>query len=210
MEFMSTVQYQIVKKQAKKIFNAHTSSKDPNVIQAVQGLAQEEINSQLTFADIEQQLILQPMFELKTKEQMEHFFNDIKVYVKPFERPTDSEIKKLFPKDKKLKLPKFENIDWKEITYLSWFDSGTNRKYIVYREEGVLKGVRGVYSTSEKMGICSVCNRHSKVGMLMVSKSGTTLGTYTKRGNYICEDSASCNEALTEIEKFYEFVGNLK
>ena len=210
MEFMTTVQYQIVKKQAKKILNAHTSSKDPNVIQAVQALAQEEINNNLVFTDIEQQLILQPMFELKTKEQMEQFFSEIKTYVRPFERPTDSEIKKLFPKDKKLKLPKFEGVDWKEISYLSWFDSGTNRKYMVYREDGNLKGVRGVYSTSEKMGICSVCNRHSKVGMLMVSKAGTALGTYTKRGNYICEDSTSCNESLTEIEKFFDFVGNLK
>ncbi|SOC18099.1 treble-clef zinc-finger protein [Ureibacillus xyleni] len=210
MEFMTTVQYQIVKKQAKKIFNAHTSSKDPNVIQAVQALAQEEINNQLVFADLDQQLVMQPIFELKTKEQMEHFFNEIKAFVKPFERPTDSEIKKLFPKDKKLKLPKFENVDWKEISYLSWFDPGTNRKYIVYRENETLKGVRGVYSTTEKMGICTVCNRHSKVGMLMVSKSGTALGTYTKRGNYICDDSISCNESLTEIEKFYDFVGNLK
>ncbi|MFP5304073.1 hypothetical protein R2R70_23115, partial [Cobetia sp. SIMBA_158] len=78
----------IVKKQAKKILNAHTSSKDPNVIQAVQALAQEEINNNLVFTDIEQQLILQPMFELKTKEQMEQFFSEIKTYVRPFERPT--------------------------------------------------------------------------------------------------------------------------
>lgn len=210
MNFMNVEQYQFVKKQAKKIVNAYSSSKDKNVIEAIQALVQEEINDKIKFSDIEQQLKFQPIFELKSKEQLEQFFNEIKQYVEPFKQPTENEIKKLFPKDKKLKLPKFDQIDWQEISYLSWIDSGTNRKYLVYREDGVLKGVRGAYSHSEKKGICAVCNQHTKVGMLMVSKSGNTLGTYTKRGNYICEDSAVCNEALTDLSKFYDFVGNLK
>ncbi len=209
MNFMNVEQYQFIKKQAKKILNAYTSSKDQNVIQAIQALVQEEINNKLNFNEIEQQLKLQPIFELRTKEQLEVFIQEIKQFVEPFKKPTENELKKLFPKDKKLKIPNLDQFDWKEITYLSWFDSGTNRKYVVYREDGSLKGVRGVFSHAEKMGICSVCNRHAKVGMLMTSKNGSSLGTYTKRGNYICEDSVACNEALTDISKFNDFVGNL-
>ena len=118
-------------------------------------------------------------------------------------------MKKLFPKDKKLKLPKLETFDWQETSYLSWFDTGTNRKYIVYREAGALKGVRGTFSNSAKVGICTVCNQHAKIGLLLVSKKGTDLGTYTKRGNYICEDSESCNGALSDLDKFTDFVNNL-
>ncbi|RUL53571.1 MULTISPECIES: FusB/FusC family EF-G-binding protein [Lysinibacillus] len=210
MEFITTSQYQLVKKQAKKIVNAFTSSKDQKVIDAIQALVQEEINDKIQFHDIEQQLTLQPIFDLKTKEQAEQFIQHIKPYVIPFQQPTENELKKLFPKDKKLKLPKLAQIDWQEISYLSWFDSGTNRKYLVYREEGVLKGVRGVFSNLEKVGICTVCNRHAKVGLLLVSKSGNVMGTYTKRGNYICEDSDACNEALSDLNKFYNFVENLK
>ncbi len=209
MQFMTPEQFQLVKKQAKKILNTYTTSNDQKVIDAIQALVQEEIDSRLTFQEIEQQLVLQPIFLIKSKEQLEHFLTDIKQYVEPFKQPTEAELKKLFPKDKKLKLPKLETYDWQEISYLSWFDAGTNRKYIVYREDGVLKGVRGTFSNSAKVGICTVCNQHAKVGMLLVSKKGADLGTYTKRGNYICEDSGSCNESLSDLNKFTDFVNNL-
>ncbi|MDI7742768.1 FusB/FusC family EF-G-binding protein [Lysinibacillus fusiformis] len=210
MHFMTPEQFQFVKKQAKKIVNTYTTSNDQKVIQAIQALVQEEINSKLTFQDIEQQLVLQPIFDIKSKDQLEQFLAGIKQYVEPFKQPSEAELKKLFPKDKKLKLPKLETFDWQETSYLSWFDAGTNRKYIVYREDGALKGVRGTFSNSAKNGICTVCNQHAKVGMLLVSKKGTDLGTYTKRGNYICEDSKSCNEALSDLNKFVDFVNNLK
>ncbi|RKJ24526.1 elongation factor G-binding protein, partial [Butyricicoccus sp. 1XD8-22] len=61
-KFMNVEQYQFIKKQAKKILNANTTSKDKNVINAIYALVQEEINEKLTFHDIEQQLLLQPIF----------------------------------------------------------------------------------------------------------------------------------------------------
>ncbi|CAM5205858.1 Treble-clef zinc-finger protein OS=Ureibacillus acetophenoni OX=614649 GN=SAMN05877842_11161 PE=4 SV=1 [Ureibacillus acetophenoni] len=210
MKFMNVEQFQFVKKQAKKILNANTTSKDQNVIQAIQAMVQEEINNKITFQDIEQQLVLQRIFTLQTKEQLEQFLESIKQYVEPYKVPTDNQIKKLFPKDKKVKLPNLDTIDLQEISYLSWVDSGTNRKYIVYYDEGTLVGVRGVFSHSEKQGVCSVCNQHAKVGLLLVSKSGTVQGTYTKRGNYLCENSETCNEALTDMNKLKEFVNNLR
>lgn len=209
MQFMTPEQYQFIKKQAKKILNTYTTSKDQKVIQAIQALVQEEIDSKLTFSEIDQQLVLQPIFHIQSKDQLEKFLTDIKQYVEPFLQPTEAQLKKLFPKDKKLKFPKLEAFDWQETSYLSWFDPGTNRKYIVYREDGALKGVRGTFSNSAKVGICTVCNQHAKVGLLLVSKKGADLGTYTKRGNYICEDSESCNGALSDLEKFTNFVNNL-
>lgn len=87
---------------------------------------------------------------IQTKEQLENFIEKIKVYVTPFEKLTEKELKKLFPKDKKLKVPDLKNIDWTEISYLSWFDSGTNRKYIVYRNDNNIKSIRGIFSQSSK------------------------------------------------------------
>ncbi len=186
MKFMTVEQYQIVKKQAKKILNAYTTSKDQNVLQAIQALVQEEISEKLIFQDIEEQLVLQPIFTIQTKEQLELFLNTIKQNVEPFKVPTDNQVKKLFPKDKKVKLPNLDGIDLKEISYLSWVDTGTNRKYIVYYDEGALKGVRGVFSHSEKIGICTVCNQHAKVGLLLVSKNGTAAWhLYKKRKLYM-------------------------
>ncbi|MFJ8237783.1 FusB/FusC family EF-G-binding protein [Ureibacillus sp. NPDC094379] len=206
MNFLTVEQYQFVKKQAKKVLNTCVTSKDSKVVQAVQMLVSQEIAEKLNPISEEKQKILQPILTLQTKEQLESFINELKQYVIPFDIPTESEIKKLFLKDKKLKLPKLDQFNPKEVSYLSWFDSGTNRKYVVYREAGVLKGVRGVFSPSNIKGICTICNQHSKVGMIMVSKKGTALGTYTKRGNYICEDSAICNEALTDMNRFINFI----
>lgn len=210
MEFLTVEQFQFIKKQAKKVLNTLTTTNDPKVIHAVQALVQEEINEKVSFSEIDQQLELQPIFDIQTKDQLEHFVNRIKQYVTPFQRPQEQDLKRLFPKDKKLKLPKLDSCDWKETTYLSWFDPGTNRKYIVYREDGALRGVRGIFSNSEKVGICTVCNQHAKVGLLLVSQKGMNQGTYTKKGNYICQDSQACNEALSDKTKFMNFIHNLK
>jgi len=207
MNFLTVEQYQLIKAQAKKVLNANTMSKDQKVIQAVQSLVLEELQQKIQHISDEQINVLQPIFKLQSKEQLDSFLNEIKQYVIPFEKPTEQQIKKLFPKVKKLKIPALEQVDWKEIIFLSWFDSGTNRKYIVYRDEtGVLKGMRGVFSHSEKDGICSICNQLSKVGMFMVSKSGTSMGTYTKKGNYICQDNNTCNTSLTDSSKLIEFI----
>lgn len=207
MNFLTVEQYQLIKAQAKKVLNANTMSKDQKVIQAVQSLVLEELQQKIQHISEEQKNILQPIFKLQSKEQLNSFLNEIKQYVIPFEKPTEQQIKKLFPKVKKLKIPALEQVDWKEIIFLSWFDSGTNRKYIVYRDKtGVLKGIRGVFSHSEKDGICSICTQLSKVGMFMVSKSGTSMGTYTKKGNYICQDNITCNTSLTDSSKLIEFI----
>lgn len=210
MNFINVEQYQFVKKQAKKVLNTYITTKDPQVIQAVQALVTQEINEKLGDMSVEHVLLLQPILKIETTEQLEQFISDLKQYVEPFEISSEAAIKRLFLKDKKLKIPALEKVDLREITYLSWIDSGTNRKYIVYWENGVLKGVRGVFSHSDKKGICSICNQLTKVGLLMVSKSGTSLGTYIKRGNYICADSEICNNGLSERHRLIDFVNNLQ
>lgn len=210
MNFMNVEQYQFVKKQAKKVMNTYITTKDPQVIQAIQELVSQEVNEKLGDMSVEHVLLLQPILKIETKEQLEQFTDGLKQYVEPFEKPSEAAIKKLFPKDKKLKIPALEKLDLREMTYLSWVDSGTNRKYLVYWEADVLKGVRGVFSHTGKKGICSICNQLSNVGLLMVSQSGTSLGTYKKRGNYICADSLVCNDGLTERSRLADFMNNLK
>lgn len=59
-------------------------------------------------------------------------------------------------------------------------------------------------------GVCALCHKHSEVGMFHVKEKGKVEGTFTNRGNYICQDSQSCNNHLTSIEKVYEFVDRLR
>ncbi|MGE7625168.1 FusB/FusC family EF-G-binding protein [Viridibacillus sp. NPDC096237] len=204
--FMNVEQYQFIKKQAKKIASAYSNTKDEGVIQALQALVMESINEKIVELDEESLAILKPIVTIQTKEQLEDFIRKIKVYVTPFDKLTEKELKKLFPKDKKLKVPDLKNIDWTEISYLSWLDSGTNRKYIVYRNDNGIKSIRGIFSQSSKKGICAICNQHQTVGMFMSSKKGRAVGTYVKRGNYICVDSTVCNENLSDFKRLIDFI----
>ncbi|QOV10026.1 FusB/FusC family EF-G-binding protein [Viridibacillus arvi] len=207
--FMNVEQYQFVKKQARKIANAYANTNDKHVLQAIQALVMESINEKLIGLDEVRSSIVKQIVTIQTKEQLENFIEKIKVYVTPFEKLTEKELKKLFPKDKKLKVPDLKNIDWTEISYLSWFDSGTNRKYIVYRNDNNIKSIRGIFSQSSKKGICTICNQHQSVGMFMSSKKGKVVGTYVKRGNYICVDSTACNENLTDFTRLTDFIATI-
>lgn len=150
VNFMTVEQYQFIKKQAKKMLNTFITTKDQQVIRAMQAVVTDDINHKIGDMTIEQRNLLKPVLDIKSKEQMEQIVTDIKPFVEPFKKPAENEIKKLFSKDKKLKIPSLNQFDWQEISYLSWFDAGSNRKYIVYREDEVLKGVRGVFSHSKK------------------------------------------------------------
>ena len=62
---------------------------------------------------------------------MQNHFNENKSVCNSVSRSYSTNIKKLFPKAKKLKLPDMEEMDMKEISYLSWIDKGSSRKFII-------------------------------------------------------------------------------
>ena len=62
---------------------------------------------------------------------MQNRFNENKSVRHSVSGSYSANIKKLFPKAKKLKLPDMEEIDMKEISYLSWIDKGSSRKFII-------------------------------------------------------------------------------
>ncbi|HYK75286.1 MAG TPA: FusB/FusC family EF-G-binding protein, partial [Pseudoneobacillus sp.] len=140
----------------------------------------------------------------------EEYLSTLKPYVIPFKNVTEQTLKKLFPKAKKLKLPAFNEIDLKEITYLGWNDKGTNKKYIIVNQPKGFIGLEGSFTLSSKKGICTLCSKHSQVGLFMSETKGTVQGTYTRRGNYICQDSKKCNENMISLDKLEGFIELLK
>ncbi|HLO12924.1 MAG TPA: FusB/FusC family EF-G-binding protein, partial [Pseudoneobacillus sp.] len=119
-------------------------------------------------------------------------------------------VKKLFPKAKKLRLPDLHDMDLKEVTFLGWNDKGTNKKYIIANQPNGFIGLEGSFTPASKKGICTLCSKHSNVGLFMSETKGTVQGTYTRRGNYICQDSMKCNENIISLEKLEGFVELLK
>ena len=100
---------------------------------------------------------------------------------------TASTLKALFKKEKKLKLPNLEALDFQQICYLAWDDAGTHRKYVVLEQNGQLKGIKGIFANNTVRGICAICNRHSDVGLFTTSIKGQVVGTFTNHSNYIVQ-----------------------
>lgn len=208
--FISSQQYNFIKSQAQILVNAHATANDQDVLKAVRSLAMEKVLQQFDAVDKEHSELLQPLVEIKSKEDAELFSAQIKPYVIPFPSITEQTVKKLFPKAKKLKNPSLEDVDMSELSYVGWYDKGSGRKYIITHYNDKLVGIHGTFTPSNQKGICALCNRHQEVGMFMSETKGSHKDTFTKRGNYICQDSQACNQNLTTLDKLHDFIARLQ
>lgn len=204
--FIRSDQYNFIRTQIQVLVNAHSSVNDKVVLHALKSLSNEKIFHLFSDLTEEQQQLLSPISTIKDKSEAEKILAQIKPFVFPFKKISDQAIKKLFPKAKKLKTPILENLDLTEITYLGWDDIGSNKKYIVTYYNQKLIGLQGTFHPVNKKGICTFCHKLEEIGMFMTKTKGTEQGTFTKRGNYICQDSGKCNLNLTSVNRLNDFI----
>ena len=202
--FLTVANYHLLEQQMNKIILTLSTTKDKDVILAVHGIVESEITAKLALSAEETELIEQ-LFEVTNRAQGDEYIEQLKPYVIPFKAVTASTLKSLFKKEKKLKLPKLEEMDFQEICYLAWDDPGTHRKYVLLEQDEKLKSIKGTFSNDTVRGICAICNRHSDVGLFTTSVKGHIVGTFTNYSNYICADSQTCNRHVTDIEKTKAF-----
>lgn len=208
--FIRSDQYNFIQKQTQILINSHSTTNDKNVLNALISLVKEKVFYLFENLSVEQQQLFQPVVQIKDSTEAEKFLNQLKPYVIPFNKVTEQSIKKLFPKVKKLKVPKLDNMDLKEISYLSWIDEGSSKKYIVTWNNNQLIGLSGSFKRLNQKGICSICHRHEEIGMILFEKKGSIKDTFTKKGNYICVDSSNCNLNITTLDKLYDFIDRMK
>ncbi|GGE63864.1 FusB/FusC family EF-G-binding protein [Priestia taiwanensis] len=208
--FIRNEEYNLIRQQAYNLVNGHTAANDRSVVEALKSLAMEKVLSVFNYVNKEQQVLIEMIRDVKNREEAELFLLKLHPYVIPFPEVTQQTVKKLFPKAKKLKLPKVDNINLMEITYLGWEDSGTNKRYIITKHGDRLIGIDGTFQPIHQKGICTLCNRLEEVGMFLHEKKGEVLGTFVKRGNYICKDSVSCNQNIISVQKLHDFIDLLK
>ncbi|MFS0634754.1 FusB/FusC family EF-G-binding protein [Mesobacillus foraminis] len=204
--FIRNDQYNFIRDQIQVLVNGHSSVNDREVLSALKSLVLEKsIN---LFPDIksEQLIMLNRLGHIQTKEQAGEYLTQLKQFVIPFKEISLNSLKKLWPKVKKLKMPPLNDLCLKETSYLGWDDAGSQKKYILVYQDSKPIGLQGHFTPSHKKGICAICNKLEVVGMFLTVKKGVAEGTFTKRGNYICHDSAKCNQNLTSLKKLTEFV----
>lgn len=200
--FLTVANVRFIAQQVNKLLNARINSKDQDVVRAVKDIAIAEIREHITTDEA----ILTAVGNIQDRIDADLFLDSLKAYTIPFKAVSEKGLQKLFRKDKKLKLPHLESIDWQSISYLSWRDPGTHRQYIVIDEDGQFKALRGVTDPQHATkGICAICQQHTNVHLFTATVKRNA-DSFTSYSNYICDDVEKCNAKLTDYEKLVSFI----
>jgi len=206
--FIRNYQYNFIKKQADHVLRSHRTVSDPKVLEAVIFLAESKIMEQFPELSKEQKALLQPITTCKTAQDFAEYLSNVSEYTIDFPMITEAQIKRLFPKSKKLKMPNLANLELSTLTYLGWIDIATNKIYFVYPENGKFIGVEGRFTPGSKKNLCSLCHGHEEVALVTAiskAKSSISPDYYKAVGNYMCVDSAQCNKQITDVSHLEDF-----
>lgn len=207
-KFIKNEQFNFIKKQIDIIKDSVRKNVPPHVLAAVIDLANAKILDLFPNAESEQQKMLD-LSSLKTDNEYEQYIRHLSAFLLPFPKITDQQLKKMFPKQKKLKLPDLTNIDCGQLTYLSWNDLRSNKKFIVYEVDGKLVGIECEFTTTSKKNICSFCNCFGDVvyfSTVTKAKKIKNPDYYKAIGNLICADSSECNKKITNVDYLTAFL----
>lgn len=201
-KFIKNEQFNFIKKQVTFIKNSKKQNVPKGVLTAVIDVANAKILELFPHASVEQQNLLD-LSALKTDQEYEQYIQQLSTYLLPFPTITAQQLQKLFPKHKKLKLPDLSNIDHSQLTYLSWIDPRSNKKFMIYELEGKIVGIECEFTPTSKKNICSFCNSMSEVtyfSTVTKAKKVNNPDYYRAIGNLICLDSKVCNKQITDVE----------
>ena len=203
--FLKNEQYNFIRKQVNWVKDSIKQHLPPGVLASVFDITNEKIqNCAINLLPEQYEMI--DFSKCKTADAYEQKFAQLENMIVPFPSISEQQIKKLFPKNKKLKLPE---LPLERKSYLSWVDSRSNKKYIVYMLDGQLVGIECSFSPSTKKNICSVCHCHEEVtqfSTITKAKQVNNPDYYKSIGNLICVDSVKCNKNITDVTFLEEFL----
>jgi len=212
--FIRNHQYNLIKKQTGLLEHACNTVSDRKVVEAVRYSAQSKIMEALPDTNDLQKQILEKISTLNTSGEFQHYLSSLVPYMAEFAPLTEPQVKKLFPKIKKLKVPDLAEIDFRYMTYLGWLDIATNKLFIVYHVNGQIVGVVGKYTPANKKSYCCLCNRHEEVAFCVVttkSKPANASPDYYKAiGKYVCLNSETCNKNITDVTALEKFIQDVE
>lgn len=206
-KFLKNEQLNFIKRQIELITNSRKKNVPPTVLHAAIDLANAKIVDLFPHATAEVLDLLEITARMSDKEY-DRYVQKLTGYLIPFPEITEQKIKKLFPKKKKLKMPVLENMDYNQVTYLSWHDIRMNKKYVFYELDGEVVGIEGEIAPSSKKNLCSFCNTFGEVAYFSTITKARKVNNpdyYKSIGNLICTDSKECNHKITDSEYLRSF-----
>jgi len=211
--FIRNHQYNLIKKQANLLHHSCNTVSDPKVVESVRVGVQSVVAQAFPAVSEQQQALLDSVVSIYTAIDLDRYLRSLEPYLSGFEQVTDTQLKKLFPKNKKLKLPELAAIDYRFVTYLGWTDIATGKLFLVYRLGDRLVGIEGRFTPVHKKSVCFLCNRHEEVALFSavtrLKPAKASSDYYKAIGNYMCIDSATCNRNITDITALEKFISNV-
>lgn len=208
--FIRNHQYNFIKNQASLLQHALRTVADPKVLESVRyGTESKIVELFPSVTDIQKQM-LERISALETADDFQKYLRAFEPYLLEFPQITAKQIQKLFPKNKKLKIPDLLMIDNRYVTYLSWIDISTNKLFMVYHVNGQFIGVEGRYTPTNKKSYCFLCNSYEELALFSaISKkrpANSSPDYYKAVGNYLCMNSHECNKNITGVSSLEKFI----
>lgn len=214
--FLHPHQLNFIKHRLNILIGAFYTAGDYRVYRAAKATALEYILERFTNLSPAQRALLEEASNVRDKEEAKAYLAKLEPYVIPLPPITAAEIKKLFPKVKKLVLPKLEELDFTKLTYIGWRDIATHSLYLVNYLDGKWVGTECKYVLGPKNRtyICKWCNQISNGDeaalVTTLVKNKAILDGYKSMGNHLCLNSAKCNAGMTSTEEMETFLYGLK
>ena len=214
--FLHPHQVNYIRRQLNLLIGAFYFAGDYRVLEASKASAMANIRGMFGELTPEQSALLDDAGNVRDKEEMGLYMHKLSPYVIPFPKLTAAEIRKLFPKVKKLVLPDLDAVPYDKITYLGWRDIATSTMFLVFHNNGKLKGVECRYVPGQKgrAYLCIWCKQtFSGDDVTLVTtqiKNREILGGYKTTGNHLCLNSMSCNAHLTSTDEIQAFLESIK
>jgi len=207
--FIRPYEYNFIRTQADNLSRQLAAVHDPDIREAVIYSASKKVFDLIPAMTPEQEELLMRIKTIESEEELTDYLADVAKAVHGFPVVTEAELKKMFHKNKKLKLPDLARLDAEATTFLSWNDTGSAKKFFVYPLDGKMVGVEGRYVPSTQKGICSLCNNYSDVTLVSARRKGSS-DSYKAIGNYMCIDSDECNRHMTDPSSLEHFLNRVK
>ncbi|KIL49173.1 FusB/FusC family EF-G-binding protein [Jeotgalibacillus campisalis] len=204
--FIQNHQFNVIKHQAALMQKQAHITIDPEVEWAVRSEAEAKVLAAFDHLTAEQVTVLEKLPHLKTEEERVTFLRDLQPMRIPFPIISQNEVNGLFPKNKKVKLPAFSELDWYATTYVGWKDIAASRHYMICLIDQRLTGVEGRYVISARKGMCELCGRYGDMAFTSISKRGHAGVNNKSFGKHLCYDSKECNQFIQDPINLIQFV----
>lgn len=135
-------------------------------------------------------------------DDVEQYLGKLETMTYGMKPVSENQIKKLFRKEKKLKIPV---LDFEMKSFYGWFDQGKRKLYLMHYLEGKLSGMvcqvkDTEVSNSRMCAICGHMNEGREVVPVSVKCKTSSPDSYHVIGFNVCKDSDACNKRVTDLE----------